>query len=351
MTKHFTTFHLEKVFGEDPEKIRRLLRKAEYGVGSGNRYSFSAEEFDAVIEAIKTQDPKLKIVDDEYASGTPYVPLADRKDATPAKPGRAPNKKTGASGQVALVTGSSRGIGLAAALALAREGFSVAVNGPANNDELATAAAKVENCGGRVFVAPFDVAAPDGHNLWLERIETELGPLTTLVNNAGVGVIHRGDPLDVTEDSWDRCHAINAKAMFFLTQTFVRRLLSRNRRGDLVHAIVNITSSNAVAVALPRVEYCVSKAAAAMVSKAWAVRLGPERIAVYDVQPGLISTDMTAQVIAQYEERAREGLTLIPRVGQPEEIGTIVASLASGRLPYTTGQVVSADAGLLVPRF
>ena len=152
-------------------------------------------------------------------------------------------------------------------------------------------------------------------------------------------------------ESYDRCMAVNAKAQFFLTQAFARRLLARERSRDLFHAIVNITSSNSIAVAEPRSEYCVSKAAAAMSSKAWAVRLGREEIAVYDVQPGLIATEMTAPVIAQYEERAMAGLTLIPRVGQPHDIGCIVASLATGKLPYTTGQVISADAGMLVPRF
>ena len=88
-----------------------------------------------------------------------------------------------------------------------------------------------------------------------------------------------------------------------------------------------------------------------MVSQTWAVRLGPQNIAVYDVRPGLIDTDMTAPVIAQYAERAKRGLTLLPRVGQPSEVGEIIATLASGRLPYTTGQVIAADAGMLVPRF
>ena len=88
-----------------------------------------------------------------------------------------------------------------------------------------------------------------------------------------------------------------------------------------------------------------------MVSKAFAVRLGRENIAVYDVQPGLIETDMTAPVIDEYRERAKSGLTLMPRIGSPGEMGTIIASLASGKLPYTTGQAISADAGMLVPRF
>ncbi|MGI9501467.1 MAG: 3-ketoacyl-ACP reductase [Geminicoccaceae bacterium] len=252
---------------------------------------------------------------------------------------------------VALITGSSRGIGLAAATELAKEGFSVAVNGPADDDELSAALDTVRALDVPAMALPFDVTDLAVHDSALAQVERKLGPLTTLVNNAGVGVMQRGDPLDVSEASWDRCQSVNAKAVFFLTQAFARHLLARKRDPERFHAIVNVTSANAAAVAVPRAEYCASKAAAAMVSKTWAVRLGPENIAVYDVQPGLIATDMTAPVIGSYEERAKDGLTLIPRVGQPEEIGRIISALCTGKLPYTTGQVISADAGMLVPRF
>lgn len=253
--------------------------------------------------------------------------------------------------QAALVTGSSRGIGLAAAEALAREGFAIALNGRPDDDELRAAVSRIEQLGVPVAAAPFDVTDLGAHSGQLAKIEAEIGPLTTLVNNAGVGVLKRGDPLDVTEESWDRCMSVNSKAVFFLSQAFARRLLARSLPAELFHSIVNVTSSNAVAVAEQRSEYCASKAAAAMVSKAFAVRLGRENIAVYDVQPGLIATDMTAPVIDTYRQRALGGLTLLPRVGEPAEIGAIIAALASGRLPYTTGQAISADAGMLVPRF
>lgn len=252
---------------------------------------------------------------------------------------------------VALVTGSSRGIGLGAAKALAAEGFAVALNGPFDDDELGAAVATIRDAGGTAIKVPFDVSHLSAHDAALTRIEDALGPLTTLVNNAGVGVLRRSDPLEVSEESWDRCLTINAKAAFFLTQAFAKRLLARERPAQTFHSIVNVTSSNALAVAEPRAEYAASKAAAAMMSKTWAVRLGREGIAVYDVQPGLIATDMTAPVIEQYEQRAKDGLTLLPRVGQPEDMGVIIATLASGKLPYTTGQTISADGGLLVPRF
>jgi 3-oxoacyl-[acyl-carrier protein] reductase len=252
--------------------------------------------------------------------------------------------------QVALVTGAGRGIGLAAAEALACEGFAVALNGLPGDPALEAAVAQVAALGPAVGCA-FDVSDLAAHHAALAEVEAALGPLTTLVNNAGVGVMARGDLLDVSEASWDRCLTVNAKAMFFLSQAFARHLLGRKREPGLFHSIVNVTSANAVAVAVQRAEYCASKAAAAMVAKALAVRLGPENIAVYDVQPGLIATDMTAPVIENYRKRAAEGLTLLPRVGEPDEMGRIIAALAAGRLPYTTGQAISADGGLLVSRF
>ncbi len=254
-------------------------------------------------------------------------------------------------GQAAFVTGSSRGIGLGASLALARAGFAVALNSATDDDELRDAEETVRAEGGEVVAVPFDVRDIAAREAALDRAEAALGPLTTLVNNAGIGALERCDILEVGEASYDRCMATNAKGMFFLSQSFARRLLSRDRPAQLFHSIVNVTSSNAVATAVTRAEYCVSKAAAAMVSKSFAVRLGKEGIAVYDIQPGVISTSLTAPVIENYRRRIDDGLTLIPRVGRPEDIGAIVAGLASGALPYTTGHVISPDGGMLVQRY
>ncbi|MFM8607210.1 MAG: SDR family NAD(P)-dependent oxidoreductase [Hyphomicrobiales bacterium] len=154
--------------------------------------------------------------------------------------------------QVALVTGSSRGIGLATAEALAEEGFAIALNGPQDDDELRAAHAKIKAMGAPVVSAPFDVSDLTQHAAQLDMIEKALGPLTTLVNNAGVGVLKRGDLLDVTEASWDRCLSINTKAMFFLSQAFAKKLIARERPKDLFHAIINVTSANAHAVAVQR---------------------------------------------------------------------------------------------------
>jgi NAD(P)-dependent dehydrogenase (short-subunit alcohol dehydrogenase family) len=256
----------------------------------------------------------------------------------------------------AFITGSSRGIGLATAVELARAGFDVALNGPADDAELAAAENSVSaqggKTGGKTVRVPGDVTVIGSHRAMLERAEAAIGPLSTLVNNAGVSVLSRGDLLDVSEESYDRCMAVNAKAQFFLSQAFAKLLLARARDDGRFYSLVNVSSSNAVAVAVQRGEYCASKAAAAMIAKVFAVRLGGEGIAVYDIQPGVIETDMTLAVRDAYRRRVEEeGLTLLPRLGQPAEVGRIIATLAGGGLPYTTGHVISADAGMLVQRF
>jgi 3-oxoacyl-[acyl-carrier protein] reductase len=252
---------------------------------------------------------------------------------------------------VALVTGASGGIGRAIALELARNGFDLAINDAMPGAYLDATVEEIAATGTRAVAIPFDVGDLETHAPALIRIEEELGPISALVNNAGVGVIQRGDPLDVTVASYDRCMQINAKAVFFLCQATARRLLAQQNDPARPRSIINVTSSNATAVAVPRSEYCASKAAAAMISKCFAARLGSEGIAVYDVQPGLIETPMTAPVIDSYRQRAADGLCLFPWVGQPEDVARVVASLATNRLPYTTGHVISVDGGMLLPRF
>ena len=251
----------------------------------------------------------------------------------------------------ALITGGRRGIGKGIALALAAEGFNIAINAEADTPDLTETVLDLRAMGVKAEGIAADISDTRVHGPLLKAAEDAIGPLNILVNNAGVSVQSRGDPLDVTPDSYDRCQKINTRAMFFLCQAFSKSLLGRRRDPALHHAIINITSGNATAVSVNRAEYCVSKAAASMVTKLFAVRLGPDNINVYEIQPGIIETDMTAPVMKDYKDRIAEGLTLTPRVGTADDIGDVASALATGKLAYCTGQALRADGGLVVTRF
>jgi NAD(P)-dependent dehydrogenase (short-subunit alcohol dehydrogenase family) len=251
----------------------------------------------------------------------------------------------------ALVTGARRGIGKAIAAALADGGFDVAVNDLTPSDELSAVVRAIEGKGRRAVAVAADIGDLSVHARLLDQAEAALGPLTTLVNNAGVSVLNRGDLLDVSVESYDRCLDINTRGTFFLTQTFARRLINRPRLKDVHESIVTISSSNAVAVSIARGEYCISKAGVSMVSKLFAARLSGDGIGVYEIQPGFIETDMTAPSKPRYDKQIEEGLTVIKRFGNPEEVGRIALTLATGLLPYTSGQIIQADAGLLTVRY
>ena len=251
--------------------------------------------------------------------------------------------------QAALVTGGRRGIGRAIALALAENGFDVAVADVVQSDELSDVASEIRARGRKSAAIIADIGAIETHGKMLDEAEAALGPLTTLVNNAGVSVMSRGDLLDVTPESYDRCLAINTRGTFFLTQAFARRISGRRSEGH--RSIITVTSTNALAPSIARGEYCISKAGASMITKLFAARLSDEGIGVYEIQPGFIETDMTAPSKAKYDALIQGGLTVIKRFGQPAEVGRIAATLAGGLLPYTSGQIIQADGGLMSVRY
>jgi NAD(P)-dependent dehydrogenase (short-subunit alcohol dehydrogenase family) len=253
--------------------------------------------------------------------------------------------------QAALVTGSSRGIGRGIALALARSGFDVALHGRTKSDALEKTRREVEALGVRATSVAGDISDISGHSALLDEAEAALGPLTTLVNNAGVGPLKRADMLESIPESFDHCIATNVKAVYFLSQDFANRLLARERSTQLTYSITVISSINAVMASYDKADYCVSKAAVAMVAKVLAQRLAPQGIQVFDVQPGIIETDLSQPVLTKYQKQIEEkGITLIPRFGQAEEVGQVVATAARGDLPYCVGQVLRPDGGLTLQR-
>ena len=119
---------------------------------------------------------------------------------------------------------------------------------------------------------------------------------------------------------------------------------------DFKGCILNISSMSATVVSVNRGEYCVSKAAISMATQLFAVRLGEFNIPVFEVRPGIIHTDMTAGVTEKYDRLIANGLLVQSRWGQPEDVGKVVALLATGNFMYSTGQVIMVDGGLTIPR-
>lgn len=252
---------------------------------------------------------------------------------------------------VAWVTGSGRGIGKAAAVALAVRGFDVVLHERTRADDTAEAAAAVVAAGGQPSVVHGDVGDLAGHPTLLADALRAFGRLDCLVANAGVSVMQRGDLLDVSVESFDRCVAVNTRGLFFLMQAFARHLLSVPPPTEVHRSIVVTTSSNAEAISINRGEYCVSKAAASMVTKLFAARLAPHGIGVYEVRPGIIRTPMTAPSTEKYDAFFAHDGAPMPRWGEADEVGRCIATLASGDLPYTVGQAIAVDGGLTLKRF
>jgi 3-oxoacyl-[acyl-carrier protein] reductase len=256
-------------------------------------------------------------------------------------------------GPTAIVTGALRGIGRACAVTLSKSGFNVLLNDIAMDDQAALAeqlVAEIGESGAESILFSGDVADLDQHKKLIETASGRWGRIDCLVNNAGVGVAKRGDLLDVTSESFDRCFRVNTKAVFFLSQAVARHMLEQGEIEGQHRSIINITSSNAVAVSISRGEYCVSKCASSMTTRLFGVRLAREGIGVYEVRPGIIDTDMTRPARDKYDALIAD---LVPaqRWGFPADVATTVRSMAEGRLTFTVGQAVTVDGGLTIPRF
>lgn len=248
---------------------------------------------------------------------------------------------------VALVTGGHRGIGFGVSAALLEAGHRVAlVAERAADDEEVRAALATLGPNARYF--RHDVRDVERHAALLDRVEESLGPVTTLVSNAGVSALRRGDMLELEPESFDLVLGVNLRGTFFLARESARRMLSLPDRP--YRSLVFVTSVNATMAAIERAEYCVSKAGAAMVAELFAVRLAPHGIGVFELRPGIIETGMTAVVKERYDARIEEGLVPAGRWGQPRDIGSVVVPLAAGAMAFATGSVIPVDGGLSIPR-
>jgi 3-oxoacyl-[acyl-carrier protein] reductase len=246
---------------------------------------------------------------------------------------------------VALVTGANRGIGRGIALALAARNFDVVVNDLARTDDTGATLGDIERQGGRTAFVEADISDTTAHARLVESAFAAFGRLDCLVNNAGVQVKIRGDMLDVTEESFDRLLRINLRGTFFLTQAVARRMVAE-QPGSHPRSIITVSSANAFVVSINRAEYCMSKSSLSMMNKLFAVRLADAGISCFEVCPGIIRTDMTRDAAERYNKLIAEGIAPIRRWGEPEDIGRAVAMLASGDLPFSTGEALHVDGGL-----
>ena len=253
--------------------------------------------------------------------------------------------------RVALVTGGTRGIGLGIARALARDGFDLVVCGLREEAQVAPALAQLRAEGAAARYVRADVGQPGDRLRLVSEIRERLGRLHVLVNNAGVGPRVRADLLEAEEASFERLLRVNLQGPYFLTQSVARWMLEQKQAdAGWSGAVVFVTSCSATMVSTNRGEYCVSKAGLAMASQLWAARLAEAGIPVYEVRPGIVRTDMTAGVAEKYDRLIAEGVVPQRRGGVPDDVGRVVAALARGDAPYSTGAVVSVDGGLTIPR-
>ncbi len=264
---------------------------------------------------------------------------------------RAMNQQAGRRAPVALITGGRRGLGSSIAWAMADTGFDILLADIECDAAAEETLAGIARRGRRGVFAAADIADLSGHAPLIEAAYTGLGGLDCLVNTAGVTVDRRGDLLDATVASFDRVMNVNLRGTFFLTQSVARRMLADSPGEGASHrSIVVISSTNAFVAAPDRPEYSFSKTALSMMAKMFALRLAAAGIAVYEIRPGVMRTDMTAPVAAKYEGWIAAGVVPQRRWGEPEDVGRTVAALASGTLPFTTGEAFHVDGGLHIQK-
>ena len=253
--------------------------------------------------------------------------------------------------KIAFITGGTRGIGFGVALALGKAGFDLAVNGMRNEGDVTDALEELRNLGVNVAYFQGNVTVREDRQAMLDKILSHFGAVNVLVNNAGIAPRERADILHAKEEIWDEVMEINLKGPYFLTQLFANYFVEKKLENPLFEAsIINISSISAFVASVNRGEYCISKAGIAMATKLWATRLGEYDIPVYEIQPGIIKTDMTAGVVEKYDKLFQEGISLQRRWGLPDDVGKVAAMLAQGNMPYATGQAIKVDGGLHIQR-
>jgi len=253
--------------------------------------------------------------------------------------------------KIALITGGTRGIGLGIAIELAKAGFNLALSGKREESSVASVLEELAELGSEVAYFRSDVSETTDRQQLVDSVRKRFGKVNVLVNNAGIAPSERRDILDATEESFEQVLLVNLQGPYFLTQLIANQMIEAKKQvPDEFFCIINVSSVSASFASVNRGEYCISKAGIAMATKLWATRLGEFDIPVYEIQPGVIRTDMTSGVQKKYDALFQNGMAIQSRWGVPEDVGKVVAAMAMGSMPYSTGQVVMVDGGMSVPR-
>lgn len=252
---------------------------------------------------------------------------------------------------VAIVTGSSRGIGKAIALRLAQDGFAVTVNYNSSPNAAEEVVETIRAAGGDAIAVQANVGSADGQKALLHETLQKWNRLDVLVNNAGITSPGRLDLLEATPENWDLVLDTNLKGPFFLTQAAAREMIAMIDSGAIPHGkIINLSSLSSYATSANRGDYCIAKAGLAMMTQLFAERLADNQIQVFEICPGIIASDMTAPVQAKYDQMIADGLTPIRRWGTPEDVALAASAICRDYFPFTTGQRIDVDGGFHIRR-
>lgn len=242
--------------------------------------------------------------------------------------------------KVALVTGGGRGIGRAIARKLAEQGYDVAVNYQQSRAVAEELVNELRQAGCRAGAFQADVAEPNAVKAMLHAVETELGPVETLVNNAGIA-LPGGLFQDVDDETWNRAFAVNVGGMRNVIRAVLPHML-HEKRGS----IVNLSSIWGLRGASCEVTYACTKAAVVGLTRSLALELAPSHIRVNAVAPGCINTDMVRSLGRETMDALAQD-TPLGRLGTPEDIAAAVVFLAGEDASFITGQVLTADGGFI----